>query len=217
MREDQQEAVAIRLGDAVALRPRGAAVVLAAVKDARAHRAPSARDFNRGCDELHRVLAGKTVGARPGREPVATRIDEASVLLHPRTGIEAAAVALKLQIRRARRNGSRVLTHAGGEVYGILDAALRYAEMSRPGHTQLLLVEFADASDQLPLGGEALTTSEAAELLGVTHRTVNRMCSSGKLPALCVGGRWLISASDVVKAAEQRRPQHDVQAGAGAA
>lgn len=217
MHEDQQEAVAIRLGDAVALRPRGAAVVLGAVKDARAHRAPAARDFNRAVDELHRVLTGKAVGARPGREPVATRIDETSVLLHPRTGIEAATVALKLQIRRARRNGGRVLTHAGGEVYGLLDAALRYGEVSRPGHVQLLLDGFAHAADQAPLGGEVLTASEAAELLGTSHRTVNRMCSSGKLPALSVGGRWLISAPDVVKAAETRRLQHGVHTGEGAA
>ncbi len=209
--------VAVRLGDAVVLHPRGIAVVQAALKDARAHREPSARAFNAAVDEMHRALTGRVGAPRPGREPIATRIDEGIVLLHPRTGVEAAMTALKLQIRRGYRNGTRTLTQAGAQVYGHLDAALRYGEMSRPGHVQLLLDVFAHASGQPPIGGEALTASEAAMLLGTSHRTVNRMCSSGRLPAQLIGGRWLISAPDVARAADERRLQRGIQASEGAA
>ncbi|TBT83795.1 DNA-binding protein [Propioniciclava sinopodophylli] len=40
-----------------------------------------------------------------------------------------------------------------------------------------------------------MTTSEAAELLGVTPRTVRRMAA--KLSGRNVGGRWLVSARAV--------------------
>jgi len=45
---------------------------------------------------------------------------------------------------------------------------------------------------------EAVTITEAAEYLGVSHKTVRRMIADGKLPAYRVGGGTIrVLASDV--------------------
>jgi len=38
-----------------------------------------------------------------------------------------------------------------------------------------------------------VSTSEAAEALGVTDRCVRKRCKTGQLPAVRTGGRWLIN------------------------
>lgn len=53
----------------------------------------------------------------------------------------------------------------------------------------------ADTTAEPARHDEHMTTSEAAELLGVTPRTVRRMAA--KLSGRNVGGRWLVSARAV--------------------
>lgn len=42
-----------------------------------------------------------------------------------------------------------------------------------------------------------LSAAEAADILGVSERTVQRMCLSGALPAVQVGNRWKVRRSDL--------------------
>lgn len=42
-----------------------------------------------------------------------------------------------------------------------------------------------------------LTTSEAAAQIGVTWNAVNKLITRGKLPAVKVGGNWLILPADL--------------------
>ncbi len=49
-----------------------------------------------------------------------------------------------------------------------------------------------------------LTLSEAAELLHVSTRTLQRMIQSGDLPALKVGGQWRVRESQLQRWVEHR-------------
>jgi excisionase family DNA binding protein len=52
-----------------------------------------------------------------------------------------------------------------------------------------------------------ITTSEAAEILNVTVRTVERWCVSGKLPAQRTsGGWWVIRREDVERLQQEKTP-----------
>jgi len=46
---------------------------------------------------------------------------------------------------------------------------------------------------------QLLTTRQAAELLQVSQRTVNRMIQDKKLPAFKVGGQWRVRESQLSK------------------
>jgi excisionase family DNA binding protein len=53
-----------------------------------------------------------------------------------------------------------------------------------------------------------LTLSEAAHLLQVSTKTLQRMIRSGTLPALKVGGQWRLRESQLMRWIESReRPQ----------
>jgi len=49
-----------------------------------------------------------------------------------------------------------------------------------------------------------LTLSEAAALLHVSTRTLQRMIRSGELPALKVGGQWRVRESQLTQWIEKR-------------
>jgi len=49
-----------------------------------------------------------------------------------------------------------------------------------------------------------LTLSEAAALLHVSTRTLQRMIRSGELPALKVGGQWRVRESQLIQWIEKR-------------
>jgi len=50
---------------------------------------------------------------------------------------------------------------------------------------------------------QLLTTQQAAELLQVSQRTVNRMIQDKKLPAFKVGGQWRVRESQLTKWLEE--------------
>jgi excisionase family DNA binding protein len=50
-----------------------------------------------------------------------------------------------------------------------------------------------------------VSTSEAAQRLGITVRRIQQLAASGKLEAKRVGRAWLFSASDVAKRQPDRR------------
>ena len=50
--------------------------------------------------------------------------------------------------------------------------------------------------DTAPLG-EWMSTGDAARELHVTDRSVRNWCTSGRLPAVMSGGRWLIRRTEV--------------------
>ena len=53
---------------------------------------------------------------------------------------------------------------------------------------------------------ELITTEKAAEMLGVTQRTVRRWCNSGELPAQRTSGSWwVIRREDVERLREERK------------
>src|SRR4051794_16717822 len=55
-----------------------------------------------------------------------------------------------------------------------------------------------DASaPEVPPQSTWLTTTEAADRLGLTDRAIRLACSTGRLPAERAGGRWRISREDV--------------------
>lgn len=60
-----------------------------------------------------------------------------------------------------------------------------------------------DPSPEAPPPSAAMSTFEAAERLGISDRAVRLACSTRRLPATQVGGRWRIEPTDV--AAYSRR------------
>ncbi len=46
---------------------------------------------------------------------------------------------------------------------------------------------------ELPTEDQFVSSSEAAKLLGAAHITVSQLCQSGRLPAVKMANRWLIS------------------------
>ena len=44
-----------------------------------------------------------------------------------------------------------------------------------------------------PMEDQFVSSSEAAKLLGAAHITATQLCQYGKLPAIKVANRWLIS------------------------
>lgn len=57
--------------------------------------------------------------------------------------------------------------------------------------------EIERSSGREPSPGRYLSAREAADLLGVSERTVQRMCLAGQLPAVQVGNRWKVRACDL--------------------
>ena len=51
-----------------------------------------------------------------------------------------------------------------------------------------------------------LTLSEAANLLQVSTRTLQRMIRSGELPAFKVGGQWRLREAQLIQWVENREP-----------
>lgn len=45
--------------------------------------------------------------------------------------------------------------------------------------------------------GRYLSTGEAADILAVSERTIQRMCLSGELPAVQLGNRWKVRLCDL--------------------
>lgn len=54
-----------------------------------------------------------------------------------------------------------------------------------------------------------LTLSEAANLLQVSTRTLQRMIRSGELPAFKVGGQWRLRETQLKQWVENREPALD--------
>ena len=54
-----------------------------------------------------------------------------------------------------------------------------------------------DRAEQLPI---VLSTDEAASLLGVCRRTVQRMIRRGEIKSRRLGRRWVIATSDLLEA-----------------
>ena len=51
---------------------------------------------------------------------------------------------------------------------------------------------------------EAMTTTDAADTLGMTERGIRKACMAGRLAARQVGGRWLINRDDIDRYRELR-------------
>jgi len=75
--------------------------------------------------------------------------------------------------------------------FGLLALPLRYWVLAKP-------MERPNESLQL------LTLTEAARLLHVSTKTLQRMIRSGDLPALKVGGQWRLRESQLVNWIESR-------------
>lgn len=54
--------------------------------------------------------------------------------------------------------------------------------------------------------GHLLQPDEAAERLGVSRRTVNRMATEGRIPAVKVGRGWRFPADQLIVAPRRRPP-----------
>jgi len=63
------------------------------------------------------------------------------------------------------------------------------------------------------IGGEILTSDQAATILGASSDTARRRCVEandiGKPLGICVGGIWLISLARLLRDVETRRGRHE--------
>jgi len=64
--------------------------------------------------------------------------------------------------------------------------------------------------DESPDSLRLLTLTEAARILHVSTRTLQRMIRSKNMPALKVGGQWRLRASQLSRWIENREEIHEV-------
>lgn len=113
------------------------------------------------------------------------------VVLEPETAGHV-AIALVRHLRWAREGGTPV----PATVREIAEAATSAARSRQEPTTVAALealVEGARMSEPL-----LLPYDSAAGILGLSHRTVERMVAAGELPSVAVGGRRLIRRVDLV-------------------
>jgi excisionase family DNA binding protein len=141
------------------------------------------------------------------RDPVAVRMGDV-VALSPR-GVQLAGRAMVLLLRYARQNGALMLLPDALELQRVLSTnPVPPGEGFVLENTKPPVPALLTPSSHSPFGGSVLTAGEAAPLLGLSVQAVRRMCRVGTLPGELVGGRWIVSAADVVELAEQRRFEH---------
>ncbi|MFF0862340.1 helix-turn-helix domain-containing protein [Nonomuraea sp. NPDC003560] len=134
-------------------------------------------------------------------DPLATGLPGGLVLLGP-VGVAYCERALRLAQRAAVRDGaaSRPQVRRLAELLGAALEAIAAAAQDRASVSGSAEVP----QDPPPPPSEAVGTEEAAELLGITARGVRDLCRRGTLPAVQVGGRWVIDRADLVAYADKR-------------
>lgn len=131
-------------------------------------------DDRRDCEKFRASRPGTACGEQSGE-----------ILTH-------LAVALTRHIRQLRHDGLRVPTSIDE-----LAAILMHCVRTRPAPTSLDEVQPA-ADDGAVAGRLLVTKAEAAEQLGVSVRTVERLVAAGRLPLLHIEGAARIRVADIV-------------------
>jgi excisionase family DNA binding protein len=62
-----------------------------------------------------------------------------------------------------------------------------------------------DAGDDVEARSPWMTTTEAAQRLGVTRQAIRKAIAAGRLPAQRLGDRWVVDPTDIELLAGQRR------------
>ena len=115
------------------------------------------------------------------------------------TKADADLQGLSEVVHRAREQADEKLIVSVGDVQAVLAADLR--------ETLLALLEMLATGENLDITvmPRALTTGQAADLLGVSRPTVVKLIDNGELPATRVGSRRRLAAEDVLAYKERSR------------
>lgn len=105
----------------------------------------------------------------------------------------AELVALVERVDRAAAYSGRMPSPAAGEFVRVGRQVLAVAELVPQAVPQ-------PASEAAP-PARWLTTTQAAELLGVSERAVRKRITKGSLTARMLGGRWLVDIKEIPSAA----------------
>jgi ABC-type dipeptide/oligopeptide/nickel transport system ATPase subunit len=124
-----------------------------------------------------------------------------AVLVQGREGLDQFAKCVLAQIREVQRNGYSV------EPYAQLLRTIHTARMSQPRH-ELASYEVVEAHSDRQDVDDWIDVTEAAEILAVTRRQVQRLAPSfSPGEAKRIGKSWALKRAPVLALAEQRRSQ----------